>query len=216
MKGISDMDKEKEITTAENVDAEELKNSDPAENEESGEVGERQAKAPSEKEDFFTEALAALQKERDQYYDQLLRKQAEFENYRKRVEREKADARFAAKQEILRELLNVLDACERGLNSIESAESRGRDAAAYKEILQSYREGYELLHKQIQSTLAKFGVEEISAVGEQFNPNIHEAVLHEPSESHREGEVMEEMKKGYRLHDRLLRAAQVKVARSDD
>ncbi len=209
------MDKEKEITTAENIEGEELKKAQAPEQEETATVEQREEKAASEKEDFFTETLAALQKERDQYYDQLLRKQAEFENYRKRVEREKADARFAAKQEILRELLNVLDACERGLQSIESAETREGEAAAYREILQSYREGYELLHKQIQALLAKFGVEEISAAGEQFDPNIHEAVLNEPSDSHREGEVMEEIKKGYRLHDRLLRPAQVKVASSD-
>lgn len=209
------MDKEKEITTAENNEGEELKKAEAVEHEETATAEEQEEKSASQKEDFFTETLAALQKERDQYYDQLLRKQAEFENYRKRVEREKADARFAAKQEILRELLNVLDACERGLQSIESAESRKGQAASYREILQSYWEGYELLHKQIQGLLAKFGVEEISAVGEQFDPNIHEAVLHEPSNSHREGEVMEEIKKGYRLHDRLLRPAQVKVASSD-
>ncbi|MBI4456356.1 MAG: nucleotide exchange factor GrpE [Acidobacteria bacterium] len=162
--------------------------------------GEEKEAGPQE--DFFADALAALQKERDSYYDQLLRKQAEFENYRKRVEREKADARFAAKQEILRELLNVLDACERGLRSME----------LHEQNLGSYREGYELLHRQMKTLLAKFGVEEIEAVGQLFDPNLHEAVLYEPSDAHREGEVIEEIKKGYRLQDRLLRPAQVKVA----
>lgn len=155
--------------------------------------------------DFFAETLASLQKERDSYYDRLLRKQAEFDNYRKRVEREKADTRFAARQEIFRELLNVLDACERGLESMDQD----------KLNLESYREGYGLLHRQLRSLLAKFGVEEIEAVGQQFDPNVHEAILHESSEAHPDGQVIEEIKKGYRLHDRLLRPAQVKVARTD-
>ncbi|HEY2931766.1 MAG TPA: nucleotide exchange factor GrpE [Acidobacteriota bacterium] len=153
--------------------------------------------------DFFAQSLAALQKERDDYYDRLLRKQAEFENYRKRVEKEKSDLRFATRQEILRELLNVLDACERGLQSMDQHEAS----------LETYREGYELLYKQIQNLLAKFGVEPIEAVGQPFDPNVHEAILHESSDSHEEGEVIEELKKGYRLNDRLLRPAQVKVAR---
>ena len=157
-----------------------------------------------EPEDFFAESLAALQKERDNYYDLLLRKQAEFDNYRKRVEREKMEARFAAKQEVLRELLNVLDACEQGLKSMEQCREQSLD---------SYREGYLLIQRQIRSLLAKFGVEEITALGQQFDPNVHEAVLHEVSDAHEEGEVMEEIKKGYRLQDRLLRPSQVKVAR---
>jgi len=152
---------------------------------------------------FFEEALTAMRKERDQYYDQLLRKQAEFENYRRRVEREKADARFYSKQEILRELLNVLDTCERGLESMR----------AHEASLETYREGYELLYRQIQALLSKFGVEEIPATGQQFDPNIHEAIMHESSNEHDEGQVIEEIKKGYRLQDRLLRPAQVKVAK---
>ncbi|HEV8131207.1 MAG TPA: nucleotide exchange factor GrpE [Acidobacteriota bacterium] len=198
------MDKKKELT-ADNFESENLETED--KETEEAEIDKEGDAEPQEKGNFFTEALAALQKERDQYYDQLLRKQAEFENYRKRVEKEKADARFAAKQEILRELLNVLDACERGLESMKRSKTPGAD-------LESYREGYELLYRQIQTLLAKFGVEEVPAVGEQFDPNIHEAVLHELSDSHRGGEVMEEIQKGYRLHDRLLRPAQVKVART--
>lgn len=170
------------------------------------EAAETKEDASAQPEDFFSEALAALQKERDSYYDQLLRKHAEFENYRKRVEKEKADIRFSAKQELLRELLNVLDACRRGLTSMQLHENS----------LESYREGYELLHRQITSLLTKFGVEEIDAVGQQFDPRVHEAVLHECSDAHREGEVIEEIKKGYRLQDRLLRPAQVKVARADN
>lgn len=193
------MDKEKEGATTEH-----------AQEETAGpRLGEREEETAAEREtqpaDFLTEALAAVRKERDQYYDQALRLQAEFANYRRRVEREKADTRFAAKQEILRELLNVLDACERGLSSMQH----------HEESLESYREGYQLLHRQIRGLLAKFGVEEIDAVGEQFDPQVHEAVLHQASETHREGEVIEEIKKGYRLYDRLLRPAQVKVARNE-
>jgi molecular chaperone GrpE len=192
------MDRREELTTEER---------DGGEVEPGGESesGEEQEKAPAGT-DFFSEALDALRREKEQYHDQLLRKQAEFENYRRRVEKEKADTRFAAKQEILRELLNVLDACEQGLAGMERAEGN----------LQSYREGYRLLERQVKSLLSKFGVEEIAAAGRQFDPNVHEAVLHEISESHPEGEVIEEVKKGYRLNDRLLRPTQVKVARIKD
>jgi molecular chaperone GrpE len=146
-----------------------------------------------------------LQKERDAFYDQLLRKQAEFENYRRRVEREKADSRFNARREILHELLTVLDACERGLQSMDQHEAS----------LESYKEGYGLLHRQLRSILSKFGVEAIEAVGQQFDPNIHEAIVHQQSDAHPDGEIIGEIQKGYRLHERLLRPAQVKVARSD-
>lgn len=191
------MDRGEELT-AEERDGDQVEPGDSA-------VGEQQDPAPAGT-DFFGEALSALRREKEQYYDQLLRKQAEFENYRRRVEKEKADIRFAAKQEILRELLNVLDACERGLAGMERAEGD----------LQSYREGYRLLQRQMKSLLSKFGVEEIAAAGRQFDPNVHEAVLHEISEGHSEGEVIEEVKKGYRLNDRLLRPTQVKVARIKD
>ena len=182
---------EKEFTTTENREG--LTESEQAADEQPS----------AESTDFFAESLAALQKERDQYYDRLLRTQAEFENYRRRVEKEKSDLRFATKQEILRELLNVLDACERGMLSMDNHEAS----------LETYREGYELLYKQIKNLLTKYGVEPIEAVGQAFDPNVHEAILHEASPVHDEGEVIDELKKGYRLKDRLLRPAQVKVAR---
>ena len=150
------------------------------------------------------EIIEGLRQERDEYYDLLLRKQAEFENFRKRVLKEKEEERKAGHAELLKELLHVVDACEKGLKSMEEqAAEQGLDA---------YREGYELLLKRLHSILQKFGVEQVPSAGAQFDPNIHEAVSTEPSEEHEEGQILEEVRKGYKMKDRLLRPAQVKVA----
>lgn len=155
--------------------------------------------------DLFA-VMASLQKERDQYYDLLLRKQAEFDNYRKRSDKEKSDARLRAMRDVLLEVLGVLDVCEHGLQSMEQ----------HGQNLESYREGYLLMQRQLRSLLSKFGVEEIEALGQPFDPNVHEAVTYEPSAEYPEGVVTAEMKKGYRLKGHLLRAAQVRVARASD
>jgi molecular chaperone GrpE len=143
-------------------------------------------------------------KERDEYRDLLLRKQAEFENYRKRVVREKEEARLAGQAEVVSELLMVLDACEKGLEALE--------AVPDNPDFQAYKDGYHLLHRQILALLQRFGVTEVPGPGNLFDPNVHEAVQREASTEHEEGEILDEYRRGYRMKDRLLRAAQVKVA----
>jgi molecular chaperone GrpE len=146
--------------------------------------------------------LAHARGERDDYYDRLLRQAAEFDNYRKRTERERREmARYAA-ADVLEALLPVVDDFERALQA-----EAGPDAAAY-------REGVELIYKQLQDLLAKRGVTPIEAVGKPFDPQVHQAITYEPSPGHAEGEVLEVARRGYMLGDRLLRPAMVKVAKA--
>jgi molecular chaperone GrpE len=145
---------------------------------------------------------AELQKQRDDYYDRLLRKQAEFDNYRKRTERERIQLSEAAAADLLGELLPVLDDLERALKA-----DPGSDATA------AFRRGVELIHKQLLEALRKRGVKPIESLGVDFDPHFHQAVSHEPADGRREGEVIEEFSRGYMLGDRLLRPAMVKVAK---
>jgi molecular chaperone GrpE len=146
--------------------------------------------------------LATLQRERDDYYDRLLRKTAEFDNYRRRVERERREQADQAVVDLLQDLLLVVDDFDRAL-TVEA----GEDAAAY-------RKGVELIHAKLQDLLRKRGITPIEAIGRDFDPNVHQAVSHESSPDHREGEVIGELRRGYMIGDRLLRPAMVKVAKA--
>jgi molecular chaperone GrpE len=146
--------------------------------------------------------LADLQRERDDYKDRWLRKGAEFDNYRKRVERERREQADQAVVDILRELLVVVDDFDRALTV-----DAGEGGAAY-------RKGVELIHGKLHDLLRKQGVTAMEVLGADFDPNVHMAVVHEESPDHREGEVIGELQKGYMLNDRLLRPAMVKVAKA--
>jgi molecular chaperone GrpE len=146
--------------------------------------------------------VEALQRERDDYYDRLLRKTAEFDNYRRRVERERREQADQAVVDLLQDLLLVVDDFDRAL-TVEA----GEDASAY-------RKGVELIHSKLQDLLRKRGIKPIESIGKDFDPNVHQAVSHESSPDHREGEVIGEMRRGYMIGDRLLRPAMVKVAKA--
>lgn len=148
-----------------------------------------------------TDALDALRQERDALSDRLLRTAAEFDNYRKRVERERRERLDAAEADILTSLLPILDDLERALQA-----SSG-DAEVY-------RKGVALIQQQMTDLLRRRGVTPIEAVGKDFDPRYHQAVMHDESRDHREGEVMEELRRGYMLGDRLLRPSMVKVAKA--
>ena len=141
-----------------------------------------------------------LRREKDALQDRLLRTAAEFDNYRKRVERERRELSEYAGADILTDMLPIIDDLERALQAAAGSEA------------ESYRRGVELIHKQMADLLRKRGVKAIEAVGTQFDPRYHEAVMQEVSNDHREGEVMAELRRGYTLGDRLLRPATVKVA----
>ena len=173
-------------------------------------------KAPVEEEEesenqppeLYQETLEKLQKEKDDQYDLLLRKQAELENYRKRVEKEKQELRLAVQAQVIERLLPILDAFEKGLSSL-------REVSGDSE-LQPYSEAYDLMYQEIQSVLQKFEVTEVPGVGTYFDPNVHEAVVRKVTTEHEEGEILEEYRKGYKIKDRLLRPSQVSVAVQPD
>jgi molecular chaperone GrpE len=149
-----------------------------------------------------TEPLSALQQERDALQDRLLRTAAEFDNYRKRIERERRDLSEFAAADVLLELLPILDNFERALGAPAPPEA------------ETFRKGIEMIHRQMLDLLRKRGVKPIEALGADFDPNFHQAVIHEASPEHREGEVMQELQRGFMLGERLLRPAMVKVAKS--
>lgn len=146
----------------------------------------------------------ALRKERDEYRDLLQRKQAEFENYRKRTAKEREGLRVSARAEVVRLLLPVLDGLEKGLESMAEDHQ--------DPLFRSYRQGYELLGREIRGVLQTLGVEVISTRGRTFDPQLHEAVMREMTQERPDGEILEEFRKGYVLNDILLRPSQVKVA----
>jgi molecular chaperone GrpE len=161
------------------------------------------AAAPQDASEALATEVAELRHEQEELRDQLLRKAADFDNYRKRVDRERREMAELAAQDLLLELLPALDDFERALSAdvVPGAEA--------------YRDGVELIYKQLQDLLKKRGVTAIEAVGTDFDPHVHQAVVQEPSTSHRDGEVIAELRRGYRLGDRLLRAAMVKVAKRE-
>jgi molecular chaperone GrpE len=144
----------------------------------------------------------ALQGERDALQDRLLRMAAEFDNYRKRIDRERREQADAAAEAVLLDLLPIVDDLERALLAPATGDA------------QAYRSGVELIHRQMLDVLRRRGVTPIDTSGVDFDPRFHQAVSHEKSDTHREGQVVEEFRRGYMLGDRLLRPAMVKVAAS--
>lgn len=155
-----------------------------------------------------TEDVEKLRAERDEFKDLLLRKTAEFENYRRRNEKERRELSEYANADLLSDILPLLDNLERALGSAADTRNSGDPGAA----LSAYRAGVELIRRQFLDLLKRKGVTPIEALGADFDPHFHQAVTREASDAHRDGEVMEELQRGYKLGDRLLRPAMVKVA----
>lgn len=141
-----------------------------------------------------------LKAERDSLLDRLARAQAEFENARRRAAKEQADFRDFAVVDTIKSLLPVIDSFERAIQAKS-------DAA-------DFRAGVELIYKQLQDVLGKLGVKPIPAKGEQFDPHVHEAIEMVETSDAADHEVLEEWQRGYKLKDRLLRPAMVKVAKN--
>jgi molecular chaperone GrpE len=148
------------------------------------------------------EELAQARRERDELFDRLLRKTADFDNFRKRVERDRRDHIEWAAADILTEVLSVLDDFDRALKADAPPEA------------EPYRTGVELIHRQLSELLRKRGATPIEALGADFDPTLHQAVAYEETPGAREGEVVAEFTKGYKLGDRLLRPSLVKVAKA--
>jgi molecular chaperone GrpE len=144
--------------------------------------------------------LQKLRAERDSLLDRLARAQAEFENARRRAGKEQQEFRDYATLDVIKSLLPVIDSFERALNTKS-------DAA-------DFRGGIELIYKQLQDALARLGVRPVPAVGEPFDPHYHEAVEMVETDEAADHEVLEELQRGYKLKDRLLRPAMVRVAKN--
>jgi len=142
--------------------------------------------------------LDRLRREVAEYRDRSVRTLADFDNFRKRSEREREELRKYALLEPIREFLGVADNLDLALQADGSAEDLKR--------------GVEMIRRQLQDLLRRFGVAEVAAVGQAFDPSIHEAVAREESPEASAPTVVAELRRGYRLHDRLLRPAMVKVA----
>ena len=146
------------------------------------------------------DAMAGLQADLDRFRDLALRSQADFENYKKRAAREKDDAVKYANGALLEQLVSILDNFELGL---AAAKTQGDESPIYS--------GMVLVQKQLNDLLAENGLKPIEAEGNKFDPNLHEAIAHEPNVSP-EGTVVRQARRGYRLKDRLLRPARVVVS----
>jgi molecular chaperone GrpE len=147
------------------------------------------------------EEVKRLLAEKQELMDTLVRRQADFENYRKRVEKERHHDRHRGVELLVEGILPVLDAFDRALEA--------RDDPEYAE----YSKGFELIRKQLWDLLAKQGVERIDAVGKQFDPHLHHAIESVETTEHEEDTVIAEMQPGYTFHDRVLRPAMVRVAK---
>ncbi|MGD9300716.1 MAG: nucleotide exchange factor GrpE [Desulfobacterales bacterium] len=148
--------------------------------------------------------LEAKDKEAQENYDRLLRVSAEFENYKKRASRELKEFRKFANQSLIKEMLSVIDNLELAMNS----------ANGHKTVDQSLLQGLEMTYKEILKVFEKFNVKPIEAKGQIFDPAFHEAVMQEETDEVADNTVINELQKGYMIHDRLLRPSMVVVARA--
>jgi len=154
-----------------------------------------EADAPAEAEETVEDN--PLQKSYDELYDKHLRTLAEYDNYKRRTQKEKDELYTVAQADTIMNLLPVIDNLERAVSAAENS---------------PLSEGVQMVLKQFMDILEKMGVSEIEAVGQPFDPNLHNAVMHVEDENLEEGMVAEEFAKGYKLKDRVLRHSMVKVA----
>lgn len=141
----------------------------------------------------------AAEKELSDTKEQLLRITAEYANFRKRSEKEKQDAYVFAKSETIKELLPVIDNLERAL-------------ASESEDYDGLKKGVEITFNSLVDTLGKLGVEIFGTPGDEFDPNLHNAVMHIEDENYKNGEIVDVFQKGYKINDKIIRAAMVKSA----
>ncbi|HSE19210.1 MAG TPA: nucleotide exchange factor GrpE [Pyrinomonadaceae bacterium] len=150
--------------------------------------------------------LKRIEAENAELKNSLARRQADFENYRKRVERERTETYNRVVADVAAKLLPVVDNLKRALEAEASVE------AVESDEFRHFLSGVDLISKQLAGVLEALGVKPIAAVGEQFDPHIHEAVVTEPTDDYAPDTVMQELVAGYRLGDKLIRPALVKVA----
>ncbi len=150
---------------------------------------------------LLEDQIRKLTAEKDELRDTLLRRQADFDNYRKRIEKERHQERHRGVEHMIQALLPVLDAFD---NALAAAE---KDSAAAE-----YVTGFELIRRQLWDLLSKQGLERIDSVGKEFNPHFHHAIARVETTEQPDGTVVSELQPGYTFHERVLRPAMVRVA----
>jgi molecular chaperone GrpE len=150
--------------------------------------------------------LQARAAKADEHWDRLLRTAADLENFKKRAARERIEAAQSAVSTLLQKLLPVLD-------HFEMAQSAAQNAQAPQSASAALQDGITMIHQQLKSILAETGLEEVEANGKPFDPTLHEAVMQKETADTPEGQVVQQIRKGYKLRDRLLRPAAVVVAK---
>jgi len=180
----------------------EIASEEQAENKPAGENTAEKIEGSGQTGEDIKSLLEQTEKEKQDLYDRLLRSTADFDNFRKRVSREKDELIRYGNEKLARELLPVVDNFERALQQAENSPDN-----------KALREGIEMILKQFITVLDKFGVKYFTSVGQPFDPNKHEAMVHQESCEHEENAVISEFQKGYYLHDKLLRPAMVVVAK---
>lgn len=143
----------------------------------------------------------------DEHWEQVLRAKAEFENYRKRVDRDRQEALKYAQQALIEDLLPILDNFEMAVMATRQADEK---------VIETLKTGVEMILGQFRNVLSDAGLSDIDAQGQEFDPNCHDAVASEVSTEVPEGRVLRQTRKGYRLRDRLLRPASVVVSKAPD
>jgi len=164
--------------------------------------------APTDLSGVSAEQLEELRKraaKADEHWDRLLRTTADFDNYKKRAAREKQDTAKFANESLLQKLIPVLDSFDMALAAASQA--------AQAQAVESLQAGITMVHQQLKSALAEAGLEEVDASAKTFDPNLHEAVSQRETAEAPEGQVVQQLRKGYKLRDRLLRPATVIIAK---
>jgi molecular chaperone GrpE len=152
--------------------------------------------------DMISSKVVELENSINQYKDQLLRKAAEFENYKKRVENDSSNIIRFANEDLIEKLLPVLDDFERSFEALKDARSES----------ESFIKGVEMIYNKLKRVLDLQGIKPLEAVGKPFDPELHDALLQMPSADHPPHTVMQEVEKGYILNDRVIRHAKVIVS----
>lgn len=201
-KHVSEQEKEVLENIMEDLEKE-AKEKEAAENKESAsEEVKEEAEKTEEKEPSKKEKKDPLKEKLDELNDRLIRQVAEFDNFRKRTDREKAQMFEQGQGSVLEKLLPIVDNFERGLAAVPEDEKDG-----------AFADGMNKIYKQLTKQLEDLGVTPIEAVGKEFDPNLHNAVMQVESEEYESGIVAQELQKGYKFHDTVLRHSMVGVSK---
>lgn len=208
----ADQSNGRQSTESSDVSTDSENSGDSAENPEErvDEPGDEQNEAadPEQHIQELNEKVAALEEERDELNERVLRKTAEFENYRRRMNREKKRRHKAGKLEVIEPILEVLDDFERSIEAAEELQENQDSEAAYD----SLKGGVEMVFRKFRDTLENIGVEPIEAEGRPFDEELHEAMMRQPTDDAEPGTVLQEIRKGYRMGERVIRHSRVVVA----